>query len=180
VAAIESGIPNVILAQPAINPLIETDLRLALNEGLDELVVDSFAASPNQDPSTDPLLVSIRRAITTIQAAGYAADTLILRPEDAEELDVLTSSGSEEFYVFGAGRFAPGQLFGLSVRVSKNVDAPIVVDAAAYGKLYVSPISLARFEEDAGATNRSTVRLEGHAVFGIERQDAAVEILAGS
>jgi hypothetical protein len=48
------------------------------------------------------------------------------------------------------------------------------------GKLYVSPISLARFEEDAGSTNKSTVRLEGHAAFGVERQDAAVEILAGS
>jgi HK97 family phage prohead protease len=180
VAAIESGIPNILLEQATIESLIETDLRLALNEGLDELVIDSFAASPNQWPNSDPLLVSIRKALTLIQAAGYSADTLILTPEDAEALDLLRSDGPEGFWTFGAGRFAPGQLFGLNVRVSKSADAPVVVDASAFGKLYVSPISLARFEEDAGSTNKSTVRLEGHAVFGVERQDAAVEILAGS
>ena len=52
----------------------------------------------------------------------------------------------------------------------------MVVDASAFGKLYVSPISLARFEEEAGSTNTSTVRLEGHACFGIEREDAAINI----
>ncbi len=180
VAAVETGIPNVILAQPAIDSLIETDLRLALNAGLDKLVVDTFVASPNQQSGTDPLLVSIRKALTVLQAAGYAADTLILPPTEAEELDILQTDGPEAFYVFGAGRFAPGQLFGLNVRVSKSIVAPTVVDTAAYGKLYISPISLSRFEQDAGATNKSTVRLEGHAAFGVERQDAAVEILASS
>jgi hypothetical protein len=37
-------------------------------------------------------------------------------------------------------------------------------------------ISLARFEENAGATNTSTVRLEGNAVLGVERTAAAVRI----
>jgi HK97 family phage prohead protease len=176
VAVIQSGIPNLILEQPQIESLINVDLRLALNEGLDALVLDAVADSDNQDPGGDPLLVSIRKSITTIQASGYAPDTLILTPQDAEDLDVLQTSGPEEFYVFGAGRFAPGQLFGLNVRVSKTVDVPVVVDAAAFGKLYVSPITLARFEENAGSTNTSTVRLEGHAAFGTERQDAAVRI----
>jgi hypothetical protein len=81
--------------------------------------------------------------------------------------------------VFGAGRFAPGQLFGLNVRLAKS-GWPIVVDSSAFGKLYVSPISLARFEEDAGSTNKSTVRLEGHAAFGVERQDAAINIGLGA
>ena len=44
------------------------------------------------------------------------------------------------------------------------------------GKLYVSPSSLSRFEESAGQTNTSTVRLEGHAAFGVERLDAAVVV----
>jgi hypothetical protein len=45
-----------------------------------------------------------------------------------------------------------------------------VVDASAFGRLYVSPISLATLEENAGKTNTSLIRLEGHAVFGVERQ----------
>jgi hypothetical protein len=52
-----------------------------------------------------------------------------------------------------------------------------VVDSSAFGSLYVSPISLARFEENAGATNTSTVRLEGHAAFGVERTSAAARIM---
>ena len=53
-----------------------------------------------------------------------------------------------------------------------------MADSHALGKLYVSSITLARFEADAGTTNRSNVRLEGNAVFGTERQAAAVRIAA--
>ncbi len=116
--------------------------------------------------------------MTTIYAAGYNPDTLILTPANAEALDVLQTVGTEKMWVFGAGRFAPGQLFGMNVRVSKTVGAPVVVDASAFGRMYVSPISLASFEENAGKTNTTLVRLEGHAVFGTERQNAAVRIAA--
>jgi hypothetical protein len=62
--------------------------------------------------------------------------------------------------------------------VSKVLPAPVVLDSSANGKLYVSPISLSRFEENAGRTNTSLVRLEGHAVYGVERTAAAVRIAA--
>jgi hypothetical protein len=52
----------------------------------------------------------------------------------------------------------------------------VVMDTRAHGALYLSPISLARFEESAGATNTSTVRLEGHAQYGTERTAAAIRI----
>jgi len=180
VAAIQSNVPNVFLEQPAFNSTIEGDLRLTLNEALDKLVLDAIAASGFQAPATDPLLVSIRKAITTIQAAGYSPDTLVLRPQDAEALDTLraTATAGEQYYVFAPAQLAPRSIFGLSVRISKTAGAPVIVDSSALGKLYVSPISLARFEVDAGATNRSNVRLEGHAVFGVERQAAAVRIAA--
>jgi hypothetical protein len=53
---------------------------------------------------------------------------------------------------------------------------PVVLDSSANGKLYLSPISLARFEENAGRTNTSLVRLEGHAAYGVERTAAAIRI----
>jgi hypothetical protein len=37
-------------------------------------------------------------------------------------------------------------------------------------------VALARFEEDAGTTNKSTVRLETNVSFGTEREDAGVFI----
>ncbi len=180
VAAIESNIPNVYLEQPAFDSVIQTDLRLALNEAFDKLVLDAVAASGFQAPGTDNLLVSVRKAITTITAAGYNANTLVLTPAAAESLDVLVSgiSGGTADFVFGAGGFAPGTIFGLNKRISKTAAASFVADSGALGKLYSSPIRLSRHEQDAGASNKSTVRLEGNAVFGVERQDAAVRIAA--
>lgn len=178
VATVQSGVPNVMLEQDQIESVIGQHLRLAINEGLDKLILDAIAASGFQAPGTDPLLVSIRKAMTTIYAAGYNPDLLILTPAASEGLDVLQTVGTEKLYVFGAGRFAPGQLFGMSVRVSKTIPAPAVVDSQAFGKLYASPISLASFEENAGKTNTTLVRMEGNAAFGTERQNAAVRIAA--
>jgi hypothetical protein len=58
------------------------------------------------------------------------------------------------------------------------LSASAVVDSQAFGRLYASPISLASFEENAGKTNTTLVRMEGHAAFGTERQAAAVRIAA--
>jgi hypothetical protein len=79
--------------------------------------------------------------------------------------------------VFGPGNFASG-IFNLNKRISKTIPAAAVVDSTALGKMYASRVSLARFEENAGKTNTSLVRLETHAVFGVERQNAAVRIAA--
>jgi hypothetical protein len=46
------------------------------------------------------------------------------------------------------------------------------MDTRAHGALYLSPLSLARFEENAGRTNTSLIRLEGHAQYGTERTGA--------
>jgi hypothetical protein len=180
VATISSNIPNIILEQPQFDSVVRGDLRLALNDGLDKLVNDTFAASGFQAPGTDPLLVSIRKAVTTIQAAGYNPSDVLVTPANAEALDTLraTTTASEQYYVFAPAQMAPRQLYGLNVRVSKVIAAPVVVDSDAYGRLYTSPVSLQAFEADAGATNRSNVRMELHAAFGVERQTAAVRIAA--
>jgi HK97 family phage prohead protease len=178
IASISKGIPNVYLESAAINSIIESDLRLAVNGGLDKLVLDAIATAGFQAPGTDPLLVSIRKAITTIEGNGYTPDLVVLRPADAEALDTLRVNATDELYVFPPGAGAPRNVFGLRAVVAKSAAAPVVVDASAVGRLYLSPISLARFEEDAGRTNTSTVRLEGHALFNPERIQAAVRIAA--
>jgi phage head maturation protease len=177
VASVQSGVPNVYLAQPMFNTVVEGDLRLAINEALDKLVLDATAASPAHPPGTNSLIVSVREAITILQDIGYSPDTLILTPEASEALDLLRENATDESYVFSPGQPAPS-IWNLSRRVSKTVAAPIVIDTTAFGKLYSTAISLARFEENDGSTNTSLVRLEGHAAFGVERQDAAVRIAA--
>jgi len=180
VATVQSGIPNIYLETQGFATTIENDLRLALSDGLDKLVLDKFVASSFQAPGTDNILVSVRKCITTLRAAGYAPDTLVLTPAIDEAIDVMVSgiTGGSADFVFAPGQFAPGTLFGLNRRVSKTVPAPVVFDSSAFGKLYASPVSLARFEESAGSTNTSLVRLETTGVFGVERQAAAIRIAA--
>src|SRR5215207_5586969 len=180
VAGIVTNVPNIYLEQPAFNSTIENDLTLTVNEGLDKLVLDFIATAGFQAPGTDPLLVSIRKAMTTIMNNGYNPDTLLLTPANAEALDVLVSgiSGGVNDYVFAPANFAPGQIFGLNKRISKTVPAAAVVDSRALGKLYASPVTLARYEADGGTTNRGNVRMELNAVFGGERTGAAVRIAA--
>jgi phage head maturation protease len=180
VASIESGIPNVVIEQDGIDSLVENDLRLAVNEGLDKIVNDTFAASGFQAPGSDNPLVSYRKAMTTLFAAGYNPDTLILTPAAAEAIDVMVSgiSGGSADFVFTPAAFGPDRIFNLRKVISKVVAAPVVLDSTAYGKLYASPARLARFEESSGKTNTSLVRLELHAACGVERQTAAIRVAA--
>jgi HK97 family phage prohead protease len=180
IAAIETNIPNIYLERDELATVVETDLRLAINEGLDSLVVTGLAASGFQAPDAPTAnLTSIRAAITTLQAAGYSPDTLVQTPASAQAMDLLVSglTGGTADYSWGAGQFA-GQVFGLRTVVAKNAASPVVLDSTANGRLYVSPISLARFEVDAGSTNRSNVRMEGSGAYGVERTAAAVRIAA--
>jgi phage head maturation protease len=179
IASISSGIPNVYLESSAVNSIIESDLRLAVNAALDKLVLDVIATAGFQAPGTDPLVDSVRKAISVIAAAGYSADTLILTPAAAESLDLMkaTATAGESVYVFPPGQGA-GTIWTLRKVVSKSAAAPVVVDSSAVGRLYLSPITLARFEEAAGQTNSSTLRLEGHGLFNVERIQAAVRIAA--
>lgn len=179
VATKQSGIPNVYLQSGDVNSTIETDLRLAINEGLDKLVLDQIATAGFQAPGTDNFYVSVRKAMTTLFAAGYNPDLLILTPADAQTLDTMVSgiSGGTADFVNGPGEFS-GNVFSLAKRISKTIPASAVVDSTALGKLYAGPVSLAKFEENFGQSNSSTVRLELNAVFGLERVAAAVRIAA--
>ena len=111
------------------------------------------------------------------QDLGYSPDTLILTPGDREDLDLLVSgiTGGTADFVFGVGNFAGG-LFGLPPASARPLRPRWWSTAGAFGRLYASPVSLAKFEEAAGSTNTSTVRLELNACFGTERVDAAVRI----
>jgi hypothetical protein len=155
-------------------------VRLSYNDGLDKLILDAIALSGFQAPGTDPLVVSVRKAMTTILGNGYNPDTLLLTPANAEALDLAVTgiTGGTQDFVFTPAQFAPGTIFGMQRRISKTIPAAAVVDSQAFGKLYAGPVALASFEENAGKTNSSLVRFEGNAVFGVERQNAAVRIAA--
>jgi hypothetical protein len=83
---------------------------------------------------------------------------------------------TQKFYIWSPGRYrAPARCSGSNIRVGKNAGTA-VVDSTSFGRLYASPLALQRFEVDAGATNRSNIRLEGHATFVVERVAAATRV----
>jgi HK97 family phage prohead protease len=176
VAAVSSNVPNIIGEQVAFRSMVETDLRLGISEGYDRLVLNGLATAGTLTAGTaGDVIQKVRRGISQLATAGYAADTLVIDAAGAENLDLMTTSGDEAFYVWSPGNFA-GDLFNLNRRVTKAAGTA-VVDSQAFGRLYASPLSLQRFEVDAGLSNRSNYRLEGHATFGVERVTAGVRII---
>ena len=70
----------------------------------------------------------------------------------------------------GQGRFTPAVADGEG----------FVADSTAIGILYLTPTRLQAFEENAGATNTSTVRCESEGLFLVQREDAAAFLAESS
>jgi hypothetical protein len=101
---------------------------------------------------------------------------LAIDPSGAENLDLLRSSGSEQFYLWGPGQGAPSGPFGLQMPVWKQAGTAIL-DSTAFGRLYASPVELRSFEADGGLTNKINLSLELNAGFAVERVTAGLRIL---
>jgi hypothetical protein len=176
VASVVSNVPRIHSAQPLFQTLIEQNLRLSINDGLDELVRRQVANAGTASTVTGDILQKVRRAMTVVQQNGYNPDTLAIDPAGAEALDLLRSSGPEAFYIYGPGQGAPSGPFGMQLRVWKQ-SGTALLDSAGFGRMYVAPLELRAFEQDAGQTNRQTYRMETNVVFGAERLSAALRIL---
>jgi hypothetical protein len=184
VAAIESGVPNVYVASPGFKTMIDADLRTSILEAYDALVLDAIdGADPTTtDPGTD-LVASLRQAIEDLAAQGFTADTALLSPDDAVALDLLDDG--TRYYFLSAGGAGVSNPFGLKMRIGRDLTDPMVVDSSAFGKLYASGLQLSSFEDadssgHVGAVNTQTIRLEGSAVFGVEREKALSIITSAS
>jgi HK97 family phage prohead protease len=175
VAAIHPDIPRIHAAQPLFQSIVETDLRLSINDGLDEIVRRGVTTAGTAAAVTGNIVDKVRKAKTVVQAQGYNPNVLAIDPAGAEALDLLKTSGSEAMYVFAPGQAAPAP-WGLQMRVWKTAGTAIL-DADSFGRLYVAPVELRSFEQDAGATNRQTVRMETNALYTVERLTAALRIL---
>ncbi len=176
VATVSTGIPRIHAAQPMFQQIIEQDLRYALNDGLDQLVRTGVDTAGTAAAVTGDILEKVRKAKTVVQANGYNPTVLAIDPAGAQGLDLLRSSGSEAFYLWGPGQGAPGGPFGLQLRIWKSAGTAIL-DAAAFGELYVSPVELRSFEADAGVSNKQNVRIETNATFAVQRGSAALRIV---
>jgi phage head maturation protease len=174
VATICKDIPRIHTMQPMFQSLVEQDLRLAIGDGLDEVARRGIAQAGTIVKGSDDILEVTRKAMTLVEADGYSPNVLAIDPAGAQALDLLRTPGTEKFYIWSPGSTAPGP-FGLSIRVWKTAGTA-VLDTNAYGRMYISPVELRAFEQDAGSTNRQTVRMETNAGYTVERIPAARRI----
>jgi hypothetical protein len=134
------------------------------------IAAETTATSPS---TAGNLYEDIEQARLAIQAGGYNPTLVVLSPGDALDLRLLQlTSGTT---------YAFSQTPPAVVVTSALADGGgMVLDPAAAGTLYLSPAVFAVFEENAGASNSSTARFEGHGVFSVQRPTAICMIAGGS
>ena len=173
VATINSGIPNVFLANEALRGFVNADLRLAYSRAVDAHILATIAATtPASGAYNAQLIVAILLAAEVVQAAGYSPNTVVLSPAQWHALRVAVQPGSGD-WVAGATDF---MLDGLTKVSVAGLTAPVVLDSKALGVFHTTGARFATFEEADGSTNTSTVRLESNSVFAVQREDAVAAI----
>jgi hypothetical protein len=84
---------------------------------------------------------------------------------------VAQAAGSDD-YVFSGRQLD----IGLRRVAVTGLAAPLVIDPDAAGVLYSSPIRFQSFEEAAGRTNTSLVRIESNGLFVVQRVGAIAAV----
>jgi hypothetical protein len=80
VATVSSNIPRILAAQPMFQSLVESDLRLSISDGLDEVVRRGVATAGTAAAVTGDILEKTRRAMTVVQSNGYNPNVLAIEP----------------------------------------------------------------------------------------------------
>jgi hypothetical protein len=172
VAAVELGVPNVMLSSASFRSWIDNDLAFTYKSGVDDMVKEAIqgaGAAPASGGSN--IFEQIAFASSDVQVNGYRPSLVALSPGDALALKLLMLTGGDS-YVFSTPE--PTVLVTATLADSEG----FVADASSAGVLYATGAQLQSFEENSGSSNSSTVRYESHAAFAIERVDAIVTLEA--
>jgi hypothetical protein len=171
VATVQSGIPNIMLLQDNVRSIVNADCLLSYQRGLEDLVSDAFnAATIATGSSGSDLTGAAMHAKKDLAALGYNGTVLLVNPTDY--VTAALKKGTAEVFA----RPDPLQTFELVQVPLFASGTAYLVDPSAAARMYISGVQLASFEENAGKTNTTTVRLEGSALFNIERAAAIVKL----
>jgi hypothetical protein len=174
IATISSGTPNVLLANEGFRSWVNGDLRTAYRAALDYHVVERIVAANiavGGGGAND--FEAILYAQEAVRAAGYDPNTVVMSPADALAVQLLQLTGGDS-YAFAQ---TPPRIV---ITPAVGDGEGFVFDRGALGILFLSPVSVQAFEENAGATNSSTVRAESNGLFLVQREDAAAYLSASS
>ncbi len=173
VATVSTSVPNILVQNQQFKSFIDNDLRLAYERALDWMIANTLAAAALSLSSASTLVSGVLAAAETMLSDGFNPSHIIVNP--AIWRSHVTARATDSYINRTPGN-DPLAGFTWVVTNSYYASDALVLDPESVGKLYVSPVSLSSHEENFGQTNSSTVRMESHAGFAVERSDAAVEV----
>ncbi len=180
-AVVIDGLPNQLLESvPALGQLLEQEGRLAVLESIDAHVFAKLTAGATQSVTGTGLIAQIRNAVAAMRTAGMNPDLLIVDPADAVILDLTEdTAGAFLFSLDSASSAAP--LFGL--RIAESVaavgSAPLLVDTARIGQLYLGTMRVEADPFTGFKKNLTDLRVETNALMHIRDATAAHLVESG-
>jgi hypothetical protein len=105
---------------------------------------------------------------------------LAASPANLIALRLMANIGTDGGYLAGGMDAVLAGLTRIAVPALTSLGSAYVLDPAAAGTFYSSPVRLASFEESSGQTNTSTVRIESNGLFLVQRLGAVAEIAVSS
>ncbi|MEX0985352.1 MAG: hypothetical protein WD096_09940 [Actinomycetota bacterium] len=174
IANVESGTPNVLLANDRIALWVNADLVAAYRSAVDGHIVGQITAELiHAGGGGENAFESVLYAQETVRSNGYSPDLVVMSPADGLALQLLQLSGGDS-YVFSQ---TPPRIV---ITPAVEDGAGFVADRDALGVLYLTPVRVQAFEENNGQTNTSTVRVESEGLFLVQRPDAAAYLAESS
>jgi hypothetical protein len=172
IATVSTQTPNVLLANDSFRSWVNADLVGAYRSAVDyHIVTEIQGAGIASGGGGANAFEDVLYSQEVVRAAGYSPDVVVVSPADALAIQLVQLTGGDS-YVFGQN--APAFVTSTAVGDGDG----FVADSTALGILFLSPFSLAVFEENNGTSNSSTARAESNGLFLVQRPDAAATLAA--
>jgi hypothetical protein len=175
-AVLISDVPNAVFeAEATLRQFLMSEMRLQINEALDQHIISRiYEAEPQSGDTGADLVAKIRNGLAAARTLGSNPTVLVLPPADAAALDLLTDDGG---YVFPLGAVnSANPLFGLQAVEAKRALDPLIIDPAIAGTLYRGSLKIELDPYTGFKKNTTNIRAEMTALMHIRNVDGIFEV----
>lgn len=179
IATVSELLPVGIVNIPAFEQLVNTTLRDAYRAGLDHYVVGQLVSQAGTvDDTGDDLFEQLRKAVTSLQSAGFEPSVALVNPEDAETLDLTRADAGEGQFMLNPAPRASGfsPLWSLRLVATPAVTDPIVLDPSG-SQLWLSDVEFSANPFEQFAKNQVRFRFEGDVIV-VVNQPGSIHVIS--